>query len=108
MINIRSGPKRHKHFEGFLNVSVKHRHRTILSVLPRLDPSMAKLDFNSQPKDNPYAVRIDVVSSQLEQTKQKQDNSSDIEQQPPFGDRKYSDTLLQKRGEYKQHYYLLI
>ena len=28
-----------------------------------------------------------------------QDKSSDIEQQPPFGDRKFSNTLPQKRGE---------
>ena len=31
---------------------------------------------------------------------QKQDKSSDIEQQPPFGDRKYSNTLPQKRDKY--------
>ena len=29
---------------------------------------------------------------------QKQDKSSDIDNQPPFGDRKYSNTLPQKRG----------
>ena len=29
---------------------------------------------------------------------QEQDNSSDIEQQPPFGDCKYSNTLPQKGG----------
>ena len=32
-------------------------------------------------------------------SKQEQDKSSDIEQQPPFGDRKYSNTLPQKRGD---------
>ena len=30
---------------------------------------------------------------------QGQDKSSGIEQQPPFGDRKYSNTLPRKRGE---------
>ena len=30
-----------------------------------------------------------------------QDKSSDIEQQPPFGDRKYSNALPQKRGDTK-------
>ena len=30
-----------------------------------------------------------------------QDTTSDIEQQPPFGDRKYSKTLPQKRGDTK-------
>ena len=34
----------------------------------------------------------------LQQTSQKHDKSSDIEQQPPFGDGKYSNTLPQKRG----------
>ena len=29
---------------------------------------------------------------------QGQEKSSDIEQQPPFGDRKYNNTLPQKRG----------
>ena len=29
---------------------------------------------------------------------EEQDKSSDIEQQPPFSDRKYSNTLPQKRG----------
>ena len=29
---------------------------------------------------------------------QEQDKSSDIKQQPPFGDRKYSNTLAQRRG----------
>ena len=33
---------------------------------------------------------------------QKEDKSSDIEQQPPFGDRKYSNTLPQKRGVQNQ------
>ena len=33
--------------------------------------------------------------------KQEQDKSSDIEQQPPFGDRKISNIQPQNRGEYK-------
>ena len=38
----------------------------------------------------------------------KQDKSSDIEHQPPFGDRKYSNTLPEKRGIQNQRAHHII
>ena len=52
------GLPRHRHFVGFFKVSVQHRHWAILSVLPRLDPSITEWDSNSQPKDDPYVVSL--------------------------------------------------
>ena len=50
IVDLRSGPQRHRHFVWFLKVSVQNRHRAILRVLPRPYPSMAQWDSNSQPK----------------------------------------------------------
>ena len=38
---------------SLFKVPVQHWHHAITSVLPRLDPSMAQWESNSQPKDNP-------------------------------------------------------
>ena len=40
---------------------------------------------------------------------QQEDKSSDIEQQPPFGDRNYSNTLPQKKGiqNQREHHIIL-
>ena len=39
-------PSSCKHFVGFYKVPVQHRYWAILSVLPQLDPSLAKWDLN--------------------------------------------------------------
>ena len=41
---------------------------------------------------------LSIQSSKWAILHHEQDKSSDIEQQPPFGDRKYSNALPQKRG----------
>ena len=58
-VHLRLGSKRHRHLIGFFKVPFQHRQQAILSVLPRLDPSMAQLYLNSQPKDDSYAISID-------------------------------------------------
>ena len=45
-----------------LKMPIQHRHGAILSVLPRLDLSLALWDSNWQPKTDPYVVRIKVKS----------------------------------------------
>ena len=57
-VEIRSRSQCHWHFIGFFNAPVQHRHRAILSVLPRLDPSMAQLDSNLRMILN-YVVNLD-------------------------------------------------
>ena len=41
------------------NVPIQNRCQAILSVLPRLEPSMAQWNSNSQLKGDPYAVSLD-------------------------------------------------
>ena len=57
--DLRSGSQRHRHFVWLFKVPVQHRHLAILSVFPRLDPSMAQWDSNSQHKDGSFAVSLD-------------------------------------------------
>ena len=64
-VDLQSGSQRHRHFIGFFSVPVQHQHKAILSVLPWLDPSIAKLNLNSQPKDDPYVVSLDHKSGQI-------------------------------------------
>ena len=45
-----------------------------------------------------YILTVAATYMNLQLSVEEQDKSSDIEQQPSYGDRKYSNTLPQKRG----------
>ena len=65
-VDIRSGSQHNRQFVGFFKVpTIQHWHRIILSVIPRLYPSMAQWDSNSQLKDNPNAVSLCLDNRQI-------------------------------------------